>query len=157
MSDRETKSGLSRREVLATAGVAALVGLGAGPGGARAAPADARAALDDLVGGRQPQQGRVVIELPEIAENGNTVPLAVSVEGEMTASNYVKSIHVVAEENPRPNVASFHFTARSGKARVATRMRLLKTQNVVAVAEMSDGSVYEASRQVKVTIGGCGG
>ncbi len=157
MSDRETKSGPSRREVLATAGVAALVGLGAGPGPARAAAADARAALDELVGGRKPQQGRVVIELPEIAENGNTVPLAVSVEGEMTASDYVKSIHVVAEENPRPNVASFHFTARSGKARVATRMRLLKTQNVIAVAEMSDGSVYEASRQVKVTIGGCGG
>lgn len=157
MSDRETKSGLSRREVLATAGVAALVGLGAGPSPARATAADARAVLDELIGGRKPQQGRVVIELPEIAENGNTVPLAVSVEGDMTASDYVKSIHVVAEGNPRPNVASFHFTARSGKARVATRMRLLKTQNVIAVAEMSDGSVYEASRQVKVTIGGCGG
>ncbi len=157
MSDRETKSGPSRREVLATAGVTALVGLGAAPGPARATAADARAALDKLIGGRKPQQGRVVIEMPEIAENGNTVPLTVSVEGEMTASNYVKSIHVVAEENPRPHVASFHFTARSGKARVATRMRLLKTQNVIAVAEMSDGSVYEASRQVKVTIGGCGG
>ncbi len=157
MSDRETKTGLSRREVLATAGVAALVGVGAGPGPARAAPADARAALDALIGGKKPQQGRVVIELPEIAENGNTVPLAVSVEGEMTASNYVKSIHVVAEENPLPHVASFHFTARSGKARVSTRMRLLKTQNVIAAAVMSDGSVYEASRQVKVTIGGCGG
>ncbi len=155
MSDRETRTGLSRREVLATAGVAALVGLGAGP--ARAAPADARAALDALIGGKKPQQGRVVIGLPEIAENGNTVPLSVAVEGEMTASSYVKSIHVVAEENPRPHVASFHFTARSGKARVATRMRLLKTQKVIAVAEMSDGSVYEASRQVKVTIGGCGG
>ncbi len=155
MSDRETKSGLSRRQVLATAGVAALVGLGAGP--ARAAPADARAALDALIGGRKPQPGRVVIGLPEIAENGNTVPLSVAVEGDMTASGYVKSIHVVAEGNPRPNVASFHFTARSGKARVSTRMRLAKTQNVVAVAEMSDGSVYEASRQVKVTIGGCGG
>ncbi len=157
MSDRETKPGLSRREILATAGVAALVGLGAGPGRARAAPADARAALDALIGGRKAQQGRVVIELPEIAENGNTVPLSVAVAGAMTASNYVKSIHVAAEGNPRPDVASFHFTARSGKARVATRMRLLKTQNVIAVAEMSDGSLFEASRQVKVTIGGCGG
>ena len=68
MSDRETKSGPSRREVLATAGVAVLVGLGAAPGPARATAADARAVLDELIGGRKPQQGRVVIELPEIAE-----------------------------------------------------------------------------------------
>ena len=157
MSDREWRPGLSRRAMLATAGVAALVGLGARPGPVAAAPADARAALDALIGGRKPQPGRLVIGLPEIAENGNTVPLSVAVEGDMTASSYVKSIHVAAEGNPRPNVASFHFTARSGKARVSTRMRLAKTQNVIAVAEMSDGSVYQASRQVKVTIGGCGG
>ena len=62
-----------------------------------------------------------------------------------------------AEKHPRPNVASFHFTPRSGKARVSTRMRLLKTQNVVAVAEMSDGSFYMTKTQMKVTIGGCGG
>lgn len=157
MSDSETRNGLSRRQVLATAGVATLVGLVAGLGTARAEPADAQAAITRLIGDRAPEEGRVVIELPEIAENGNTVPLAVAVEGEMTESSYVKAIHVIAEGNPRPDVASFHFTPRSGMAQVSTRMRLAKTQNVIAVAELSDGSVYKAVRQVKVTIGGCGG
>ncbi len=66
-------------------------------------------------------------------------------------------MHIFSQKNPLPNVASFHFTSRSGKARASTRMRMAKTQDIVAVAEMSDGSVYMAKTEVKVTIGGCGG
>ena len=126
----------------------------------RAALADAAAvdaAIMERIGNAEPITGRIGIQLPQIAENGNTVPLSIEVASPMTEADYVKAVHVFAEKNPLPNVASFHFTPRSGKARVSTRMRLLKTQNVVAVAEMSDGSIYMAKTQVKVTIGGCGG
>ena len=85
------------------------------------------------------------------------MPIAFEIDSPMTESDYVKAVHIFAEKNPLPNVASFHFTLRSGKARASTRMRLAKTQNVVAVVEMSDGSVYMAKTEVKVTIGGCGG
>ena len=75
----------------------------------------------------------------------------------MTEANHVTHVHVFADGNPRPDVASFHFTPASGKAAASTRMRLAKTQNIVAVAEMSDGKVVTAKKEVKVTIGGCGG
>ncbi len=97
------------------------------------------------------------LDLPEIAENGNTVPLKFEVVSPMTADNYVKAVHVFASGNPNPEIASFHFTPASGKAAASTRMRLAKTQQIIAVAEMSDGSVFRTSKEVKVTIGGCGG
>ena len=75
----------------------------------------------------------------------------------MTAEDYVKAVHIYADGNPVPNVATFRFSPESGKARVSTRMRMRKSQNIVAVAEMSDGSVYMGKKAVKVTIGGCGG
>jgi sulfur-oxidizing protein SoxY len=159
MSYTRTKLALSRREVLASAGagLAAITALGAAPRAATASAEDVRAALGKLIGDKTPQEGRIDIKLPEIAENGNTVPLTVSVESPMSDSDYVKAVHVFAEGNPRPDVATFRFTPRSGRALASTRMRLAKSQDVVAVAEMSDGSVFMAKRQVKVTIGGCGG
>jgi sulfur-oxidizing protein SoxY len=75
----------------------------------------------------------------------------------MTEADHVKAVHIFSEGNPIPNVASIRFSPASGRARAATRMRMAKTQNVIAVAEMSDGSVYMAKAKVKVTIGGCGG
>ena len=101
--------------------------------------------------------GLIDLDLPQIAENGNTVPLTVSVDSPMTEDDHVQSVHIFADGNPRPEVATFHFTKHSGKASAATRMRLAKTQNVIAVAEMSDGRVLKAGVEVKVTIGGCGG
>ncbi len=139
------------------AGGLAVVGMTLVP---RAVLADAEsmaAAIKERIGDRTAKEGRISLELPQIAENGNTVPIAVEVDSPMTEQDYVKAVHIFADKNPRATVASFHFTPRSGKARVATRMRLIKTQNVVAVAEMIDGSVYMASTEVKVTIGGCGG
>jgi sulfur-oxidizing protein SoxY len=113
--------------------------------------------LAKLSGTSSYKSGKISLKMPDIAENGATVPLTVSVDSPMTANNYVKSIHVAADKNPNPEVVSFHLTPASGKAEVSTRMRLAKTQNVVAVAVMSDGSVHRVSRKVKVTIGGCGG
>ncbi|MGE5150141.1 MAG: thiosulfate oxidation carrier protein SoxY [Rhodospirillaceae bacterium] len=104
-----------------------------------------------------PQAGKVTLRAPEIAENGNAVPLTVSVESEMSEKSYVKAIYVAADGNPNPGVAVFEMTPRSGKAEVSLRVRLQQTEKIVAVAEMNDGSLYTASREVKVTIGGCGG
>ncbi len=114
-------------------------------------------AMKTAVGDAKPSEGKVTLKLPEIAENGNTVPFSVSVESPMTADNYVKAVHIFAKGNPRPDVASFMFTPASGKAEVTSRMRLGQTQDVIALAEMSDGKVYMGKRTVKVTIGGCGG
>jgi sulfur-oxidizing protein SoxY len=101
-------------------------------------------------------RGKVKLELPEIAENGNTVPMTVSVDVPMTAESYVEEVMIVAEGNPNPGVISFRFTP-SSVAEANTRIRLAETQNVIAVARMNDGSVFSDVRQVKVTIGGCGG
>ncbi len=100
---------------------------------------------------------KVTIKAPEIAENGNAVPVTVSVESEMTDKSYVKALHVAADGNPNPGVASYEFTPLAGKAEVQLRIRMAQTQKLVAVAEMNDGSLFIASREVKVTIGGCGG
>ena len=104
-----------------------------------------------------PQAGKVTLKAPEIAENGNAVPLTVSVDSEMSEKSYVKAIYVAADGNPNPGVAVFEMTPRSGKAEISLRVRLQQTEKIVAVAEMNDGSLYTASREVKVTIGGCGG
>jgi sulfur-oxidizing protein SoxY len=150
---------VSRRSALMTfgAGGLAVVGMTLVP---RAVLADLQSmneAIKERVGTPTFKEGRISLELPQIAENGNTVPMSIEIDSPMTAQDYVKSVHLFAESNPRPNVATFHFTPRSGKARASTRIRLIKTQNIVAVAEMSDGSVYMAKSEVKVTIGGCGG
>jgi len=114
-------------------------------------------AIKKLIGDAKPTEGRVSLEMPEIAENGNTVPFGVSVESPMTDKDYVKTVHVFASKNPNPNVISFHFSPLSGKATATSRMRLASTQDVVAIAEMSDGKFFMGKRTVKVTIGGCGG
>ena len=104
-----------------------------------------------------PQEGKITLKAPEIAENGNAVPVTVSVESEMSDKSFVKAIYIAADGNPNPGVAVYEFTPLSGKAEVALRVRLQQTQKLVAVAEMNDGTLYTASREVKVTIGGCGG
>lgn len=110
-----------------------------------------------FTGGSEPEMGVISLNAPEIAENGNTVPISVSVESPMTADDYVKSVTLLAEGNPNPEVITFNFTPMSGQAMATTRMRLAKTQNVIAVALMSNGKTYMDKKEVKVTIGGCGG
>jgi sulfur-oxidizing protein SoxY len=153
----DSPSKVTRRHVLVLTGAAAAAGMGLLPGIAVADKAGVDAAIKNAVGGATMQSGRITLELPQIAENGNTVPIGIEVDSPMTGSDYVKSVHIFAEGNPNPEVASIHFTPANGVAKASTRMRLMKTQNVVAVAEMSDGSVYRETVEVKVTIGGCGG
>jgi len=113
--------------------------------------------IKQFTGGKTPASGRIDLDLPEIAENGNTVPMTVSVESPMTEQSYVSEVLVVADGNPRAGVVTFHFTPASGVAEANTRIRLAATQNVIAVAKMNDGSLFAVSKEVKVTIGGCGG
>jgi sulfur-oxidizing protein SoxY len=145
----------NRRQALALGTVA----IGATMFGAASALAknDAEEAIKKFTGGKTPTQGKIKLDLPEIAENGNTVPMTVTVESPMTEQSYVSEVLIVANENPRSGVVTFHFSPASGVAEANTRIRLAATQDVIAVAKMNDGSFYTASKQVKVTIGGCGG
>lgn len=149
---------LDRRQVLGlTAGAAVLAVAGIRVNPASAAAEETKKQVMEFTGGKEPASGKITLKAPEIAENGNTVPISVSVESAMSGDDLVESVMILAEGNPNPDVATFHFTEMSGEASATTRMRLAKTQNVVAVAKMKDGSVYSDTRLVKVTIGGCGG
>ncbi len=114
-------------------------------------------ALKKVLGEATPAENGITMEVPEIAENGNTVPFTLSVESPMTDASYVKTLHIFASGNPQVGVASYHFTPVSGKAAVSSRMRLARTQDIIAVAALSDGKFLLGKRNVKVTIGGCGG
>ena len=113
--------------------------------------------IKKLTGGKSVGEGSITLDLPEIAENGNAVKVAFSIDSPMTADNYVKTVHVMADGNPTPDVASFSYSPAMGACSASTRMRLAKTQNIVVLAEMNDGSFKQAQQTVKVTIGGCGG
>ena len=148
----------SRREFLLAAGGAAA-GIGFAPliavGPARATPAAMQEAIRKVVGSTSVKTGRMKLDLPPLVENGNTVPLAVSVESPMTEADHVRAIHVFTEKNPQPDVVSFRFGPRAGRASVATRVRLADTQIVVAICELSDGSFWSASASVVVTLAAC--
>jgi sulfur-oxidizing protein SoxY len=108
-----------------------------------------------IAGTREPNEGRVTLELPKIAETGNSVPVTVRVESPMTSDDHVARIHVLSMGNPRPNVATFHLGPRAGVAEVGTRIKLSRTQQVVALAEMSDGSLWRNQASIVVTLGAC--
>jgi sulfur-oxidizing protein SoxY len=129
----------------------------AAPRRTRATPSDAEAEIAKFTGGKPAEPGRIAIDLPEIAENGNAVQLSVTVDSPMTPADHVTNVLVIADANPSPRVATFHFTAMSGRAEAATRIRLAATENVIVVARTNDGRLYTARKEVKVTIGGCGG
>jgi sulfur-oxidizing protein SoxY len=114
-------------------------------------------AVKAVLGDAKPTEGKLTLDMPEIAENGNTVPFSVRADSPMTEKDFVKAVHIISTGNPQPGVATFRFTPQSGKAMVSSRMRLGKTQDVIAIAELSDGKFLMAKRAVKVTIGGCGG
>ena len=118
---------------------------------------DAAKWIEKFTGGKEAVKGKISLDLPEIAENGNTVPLSLTIESPMTAESYVKEVMILADGNPNAGVATLMFTPLSGKAEASIRIRLATTQNVVAIAKMSDGAVYTEQKTVKVTIGGCGG
>lgn len=149
---------LTRRQVCAfgaTTVLAGAVGMRITP--VLAAENDFEEALKAFTGGAEVQTARVSLSAPEIAENGNTVPISVDVESPMTDEDYVAEVMVICDANPRAGIATFRFSPLCGEAAASTRVRLAQTQNVVAVAKMSDGSFFMDKKVVKVTIGGCGG
>lgn len=148
---------LTRRNFMAF-GAGALAFAGALPFAPKArAATKAEDAIAAFTGGAEVKEGRISLNTPEIAENGNTVPISVSVESPMTDADHVKEVMLLADGNPEPGVATFKFTPMSGEAAASTRIRLAKTQNVIALAKMSDGSLFMDKKEIKVTIGGCGG
>lgn len=148
---------LNRRTFLTTTTGIAIVGLLGSVSKVFAAAEDAKKAIAEFTGGAEPTAGTIALTAPEIAENGNSVPVSVSVDSPMTEDAYVESVTIIAEGNPNPEIVTFHFTPASGAANASIRIRLAKTQNVIAIAKMNDGSVFSDSKNVKVTIGGCGG
>jgi sulfur-oxidizing protein SoxY len=146
-------NGISRRRWLAASGVG-LVVLHVRP--TFATPENLAAAIKRAFGSRRIQSGRVKIEIPQIAENGNVVPVTINVESLMTADDYVKRIHLFSEHNPLPDIVEFELGPHNGKARVSTRVRLTKSQNVLAVATLNDDTLWSTQALVEVTVSGCG-
>jgi sulfur-oxidizing protein SoxY len=109
-----------------------------------------------IVGSATPVEGKITVDLPETADNGNFVPITISVDSPMTDSDYVKSIHLLSTANPHAHVATFHLSPVNAIARVQSRMRLAKTQDVIVLAELSGGDMLISTTRVKVVIGGCG-
>ena len=112
-------------------------------------------ALRRIVGDAPVRKGRVKLQLPPLIDNGNSVPLSVSVGSPMTEADHVSAIHVLTEKNPLPDVVSVHLGPRAGRASLATRVRLADTQSVTAIARMSDGSFWSDSSEVVVTLSAC--
>src|SRR3981189_3610734 len=147
----------SRRRFLGLAGSTAV--LGAIPivtvRPAEATPAMLAAAIRNVVGTATVRTGKVKLDVPPLVENGNTVPITVSVASPMTSEDYVKSIPVFNENNPQPNIGNFYLGPRAGRAQVSTRIRLADSQKIVAIARLSDGSFWSVSVDVVVTLAAC--
>ena len=122
---------------------------------AHATPEAMAAAIKEVVGEGMLREGRVKLDLPPLVENGNVVPLTVSVESPMTAADHVKAIHVFNEKNPQPHVFSARLGSRNGKAVIGTRIKLADSQKIVAIAETSSGAFWSASADVIVTLAAC--
>jgi sulfur-oxidizing protein SoxY len=153
---RKSKSS-SRRQFLGLAGSAAV--MGAVPlvtlRPSEATPATLANAIRNVVGAAVVQTGRVKIDVPPLVENGNTVPMTVTVTSPMTAEDHVKSVHVFNEKNPQPNIGNFYLGPRAGRAQISTRIRLADSQKIVAIAQLSDGSFWSVSADVVVTLAAC--
>ena len=140
---------------LALAGSAAVLGAALIVTAAEATPAMLAAAIRNVVASAAVRTGKVKLDMPPLVENGNTVPMTVSVASPMTAEDHVKSIHVFNEKNPQPNIGNFYLGPQAGRAQVSTRIRLADSQKVVAIARLSDGTFWSASVDVVVTLAAC--
>ena len=120
-----------------------------------ATPAMLNTAIRNVVGEARLRVGKVRLDIPPLVENGNTVPMTVSVESPMTKDDYVKSIHVFNEKNPQPNIGNFYLGPWAGRAQISTRIRLADSQKVVAIARLSDDSFWSVNADVVVTLAAC--
>ncbi len=134
----------------------------AGAAGALALPGTALAQVDPLdplvralANGAPVRKGKVTLVLPQLADNGNSVPIRIMVDSPMTAADHVKSIHLYSERNPVPNMANFYLGSRAGKAEINSRVRLAGSQRVTAVAKLSDGSFWYDAAAIVVTLSAC--
>ena len=144
---------LTRRAILCQLGTAGLMAMW--PIRAWSTPERVQQAIRARIGDRQPQPAGMTLTLPKIAETGYSVPLTVSVDSPMTPEDYVERVHIVVSGNPEPVAATYHLGIRAGKAEMSTRIRLARTQTVLALAEMSDGTVRSAAASIMVTLGAC--
>jgi sulfur-oxidizing protein SoxY len=142
----------TRREFLLAAGALVLT---VRPNTSHATTAAMQEAIRKVVGDAQINRGKVKLDLPPLIDNGNVVALSVSVESPMTPTDYVKAIHVFNEKNPQPNIVSVQLGPRAGRASVSTRIRLADSQTVTAIAQLADGSFWQTSQDVIVTIAAC--
>lgn len=152
---------IDRRTLLGSAFAMLSSGVGgrfsAQAAGAPAEPSAAyQAVYTKIIGSATPEVAKVTLDLPEIAENGNIVPYKIDIDHPMLDADHVRTIILLSTGNPQPLVATFHLSPLSGKAAVSGRMRLARTQDVVVLAELSDGRILKGSRVIEVTIGGCG-
>ena len=129
--------------------------LAALPFAALAGEADLAAAIRDQVGDGVPEERGILLRAPATAENGGQVPITVIVDSPQTAALHVAAIHVFATRNPTPGVASFRLTPAFARAEIQTRIRVAENQAIVAVAQMSDGSLRRATAEIRVATGGC--
>jgi sulfur-oxidizing protein SoxY len=143
----------TRRDFLSLAGGATMLAVTLRP--AQATPASMASAIRSVVGTEQVRTGKVKLEVPPLVENGNTVPMTVSVASPMAPEDHVLSIHVFNEKNPQPNIGNFYLGPQAGRAQVSTRIRLADSQKVVAIAKLSDGTFWSASVDVVVTLAAC--
>ena len=143
----------TRRTIIIGAGAAA--GLAMLPRAARATPEMRDEVLAALTKGAPVKDGRVTLTVPAVAENGLSVYTTIAVESPMTEADHVRAIHILSEKNPIAHLMSFHLGPRAGLAKVSTNMRLGASQQVTALAEMSDGSFWRDRKDVIVTIAAC--
>ena len=108
-----------------------------------------------LANGAPLRKGKVTLVLPQLADNGNSVPIRITVDSPMTPADHVKSIHLYSERNPVPNMANFYLSPRAGRAEINSRVRLAGSQRVTAVAKLSDGSFWYAAAPIVVTLSAC--
>lgn len=145
---------ISRRALLRQLGATGLL-LALWPSSAWTTPEAVQQAIRQRIGAREPQPSGMTLTLPKLAETGNSVPLTITVDSPMTPEDHVLRIHVFVPGNPEPVAATYHLGIRAGKAQVSTQIRLARTQTVLALAEMSDGSVRSDAASIVVTLGAC--
>lgn len=122
---------------------------------ALASPETMADAMVEFTAGAKPTAGRVTLDIPVLVENGNSVPLTIRVDSPMTEADHCRTIAVFNEKNPQPFIARVHLGPWSGKAEVTTRIRLGDSQRIVALALMSDGSIWSGAADLVVTLPAC--
>jgi sulfur-oxidizing protein SoxY len=152
----------SRRAFLGVMGLSAAVVAALRP--ARAAgelhypisvPSDPQEAIRSVIGNKKPTKGKVALDMPYITETGSSVSVTVTVDSPMTEADHVAKLHLFGDGNPVPRIASFDLGPRAGRAEIALRIRLARSQRVIAIAELSDGSVWSDTREINVAQGAC--